>query len=376
MKKENSNTSSHCNELPEEEKKQHGMVFLTDGTDEERESLKEIYKNISNIENQEKNEYVKKIIKTFIIKPLRKNKRVFLALLQGGISVSIMNDFLEDESLLDTITDAANEGLILGLFGDDAYLIDANDDKKKTIKIINCSDQKSNSNDDQKSNATGLCNPIFQFIKNTNNKQNSDEQKIERIQVYAHPYKAITRYLRRKFYSHDNSTLHLYPLNDNFLSCISAEQTECVENTCKIVNYFTEQYKNFTEQHKNEKHKNEKMNVILEGKSKGCDFITKMVGSTHGRGYTRIKNANIDLHIDSSHLFQDPQKLVERLRRADKSNTFNTINVKNSASNWLHPECKTGSLIGWLQHYKQTFNNNVEINDLRILGSNQQNTLY
>lgn len=103
MKKENSNTSSHCNELPEEEKKQLGMVFLTDGTDEEMELLKEIYKNINSTRNQEKDKYVENIIKT-----LRKNKRVFLALLQGGIPVSIMDDFLQDESLLDTITDAAN----------------------------------------------------------------------------------------------------------------------------------------------------------------------------------------------------------------------------------------------------------------------------
>lgn len=84
-------------------KKQLGMVFLTDGTDEERELLKEIYKNINSTRNQEKDKYVENIIKT-----LRKNKRVFLALLQGGIPVSIMDDFLQDESLLDTITDAAN----------------------------------------------------------------------------------------------------------------------------------------------------------------------------------------------------------------------------------------------------------------------------
>lgn len=256
----------------------------------------------------------------------------------------------------------------MGLLDNKAYLIDANDNEKKTInQIINCNDKKSNSNDDKNSNATGLCNPIFQSNENTNNKQNSDEQKIERIQVYAHPYKAITRYLQRKFYSYDNSTLHLYPLNDNFLSCISAKQTECVENTCKIVNYFTEQPQ------KN----NEKMNVILEGKSKGCDFITKMVGSAHGRGYTRIKNTAIDLFIDAPHIFQDEEKIVKRLINGVKNNnTIKNISIYNSMRKCIHPTCKTNNLIGRLEYYKKASNalNNVTIVDLRSTSSKQQHT--
>lgn len=161
--------------------------------------------------------------------------------------------------------------------------------------------------------------------------------------------------------------LYLYPLNDKFLSFISSRQTEGVENTCRIINHFTKKYF---------KQNMLRMNVTLEGGSQGVDFITKMVGSTHGRGGTRIKNANITLKIDSPHLFQDEQRIVNRLiNGAGNNNTIKNIKIDNSLGKCKHPACKTNSLKSWLEYNKKALNN-VTIEDLRAPASNQQNTLY
>lgn len=121
------------------------------------------------------------------------------------------------------------------------------------------------------------------------------------------------------------------------------------------------------------------MNVTLKGASQGVDFITKMVGSTHGRGGTRIKDANITLNIDSPHLFQDEQKIVNRLingiNNKENNNTIKKISIDNSLGKCLHPACKTNSLKSWLEYNKKALNN-VTIEDLRAPASNQQNTLY
>lgn len=143
-----------------------------------------------------------------------------------------------------------------------------------------------------------------------------------------------------------DNILYLYPLNDKFLSFISSRQTESVENTCKIIDYFT---------------KKDKMNVTLKGASQGVDFITKMVGSTHGKNDTRLKNANINLFIDAPHIFQDEEKIVKRLRNGvqNKKNTIEKIGIYNDMGTCKHPACKTDNLIEWLKYYQRLSSNKV-----------------
>lgn len=118
------------------------------------------------------------------------------------------------------------------------------------------------------------------------------------------------------------------------------------------------------------------MVVTLNGASQGVDFITKMVGSTHRRDQTRIKNADINLVINAPHLFQDEQVIVNRLISGDKNNnTITNISIYNDMCKCVHPTCKTDNLIEWLKYYKRNFHNNVEINDLRDMSSDEQNTL-
>ncbi|MBQ7537256.1 MAG: hypothetical protein IJT14_04020 [Rickettsiales bacterium] len=242
------------------------------------------------------------------------------------------------------LKEAADRGLIFAVTSsigcDNTFLVDPNDKYNKTLEII------------------------FEKIGDS----------VENINVCAHAWGIFDKNFHNKITrAVPFRTLSLIPFNDKFLSFISSRQTEGVENTCKVINYFTEKY---FEQHKHEQHK-QRMNVTLEGASQGVDFITKMIGSTHGRGGTRIRNANIALKVDSPHLFQDEQKIVNRLingiNNKENNNTIEIISIDNSLGKCLHPTCKTNSLKKWLEYNKKALNN-VEIEDLRTL-TNQQNTI-
>lgn len=200
---------------------------------------------------------------------------------------------------------------------------------------------------------------------------------VKNIKVCAHPMGNFDKTFRNEIdYWVPSWTLVLIPLNDKFLSFRSSRQTEGVENTCKIINHFTEKYLDKNSKKKNLDENHKKMNVTLYGASQGVDFITKMVCSTHDREDTRIKNANIELFINAPHIFQDEQKIVNRLISGDKNNnTITNISIYNDMCKCVHPTCKTDNLIEWLKYYKRNSNNKVKIKDLRNLGSDQQNTL-
>ena len=284
-----------------------------------------------------------------IAKFISNHYRTFVARLQQGVRQDLLKElFARDEKTglfkykkaHKFLKEASDRGLIFAVTSScNAFLVDPNDNCNKTLKII----------------AEKFYDGLMKNIK-----------------VFAHPMGNFDETFRDKICRSGSSrTLSLIPLNDNFLSFISSRQTEGVENTCKIINYFTEKYFD-----KNDKKK--KMNVTLEGASQGVDFITKMVGSTHGREDTRIKNANINLDINAPHIFQDEQKIVNRLTNGAKNNnnTITNISVKNDMGGWQHPEYKTDNLLNWLRHYNQKALNNVTIKDLRTPGSDQQHAFY
>ena len=282
-----------------------------------------------------------------IAKFISNHYRTFVARLQQGVQQSLLNElFARDEKTglfkykkaHKFLKEASDRGLIFAVTSScNAFLVDPNDKDNKTLKII---------------------------------AENFHDGLMKNIKVFAHPMGNFDETFRDKIYRIGSSrTLSLIPLNDNFLSFISSRQTEGVENTCKIINYFTEKY---FKQH------NQRMNVTLDGASQGVDFITKMVCSTHGREDTRIKNANINLDINAPHIFQDEQKIVNRLTNGAKNNnnTITNISVKNDMGGWQHPEYKTDNLLNWLRHYNQKALNNVTIKDLRTPGSDQQHAFY
>ena len=280
--------------------------------------------------------------------------RTFVARLQQGVPQGLLQELFARDKETGSfkykkahkfLKEAADRGLIFAVASYDTFLVDPNDENNKTLEIIAEKSGKEMWNAE-------FCNTGMDNIK-----------------VCAHAMGNFDETFRDKIYRGVSSrTLALIPLNDNFLSFISSRQTEGVENTCKIINYFTEKY---FKQH------NQRMNVTLDGASQGVDFITKMVGSTHGRGNTRIKNANINLVINAPHIFQDEQKIVNRLTNGAKNNnnTITNISIYNDMGKCVHPTCKTDNLIEWLKYYKQNLNNNVEIKDLRTLGSKQQHAV-
>ena len=264
--------------------------------------------------------------------------RTFVARLQQGVRQDLLKElFARDEKTglfkykkaHKFLKEAADRGLIFAVTSsigcDNTFLVDPNDKYNKTLEIIFEKIGDSVENINVCAHALGI------FDKNFHNK--------------------ITRAVHFR-------TLSLIPFKDNFLSFISSRQTEGVENTCKIINYFTEKY---FEQHKHEQHK-QRMDVTLEGASQGVDFITKMVGSTHGRDQTRIKNANIELNINAPHIFQDEQKIVNRLTNgAQNENTIKNIKIINDMDKCKHPIEKTISLINHLRAKKNKLNNNGKI---------------
>ena len=68
--------------------------------------------------------------------------------------------------------------------------------------------------------------------------------EIPKIHVHAHPFGSMINYMLELFKDGrkvlTSSYLHVIPLNNCFLSCISARQTKNVENCCKVVNHFTQ----------------------------------------------------------------------------------------------------------------------------------------
>ena len=338
-----------------------GYEFLLNKDEKHTKLLVELnekirkWKILDNIKNQtpEDKKNLEKQIED-IAKFISNHYRTFVARLQQGVQQSLLNElFARDEKTglfkykkaHKFLKEAADRGLIFAVASYDTFLVDPNDENNKTLEIIAEKSGKEMWNAE-------FCNTGMDNIK-----------------VCAHAMGNFDETFRDKIYRGVSSrTLALIPLNDNFLSFISSRQTEGVENTCKIINYFTEKY---FKQH------NQRMNVTLDGASQGVDFITKMVGSTHGRGNTRIKNANINLVINAPHIFQDEQKIVNRLTNGAKNNnnTITNISIYNDMGKCVHPTCKTDNLIEWLKYYKQNLNNNVEIKDLRTLGSKQQHAV-
>ena len=257
----------------------------------------------------------------------------FIAAMQNGLPVHRFGQLNHNNksALLNIIKQADKKGMILAQYNNKAYLINTKDEHNKTLSLINP----------------------------------------KKIVVTAHPYMNYNDFDNAGSQGKESNTLYLYPLNDKFLSFISSRQTEGVEDTCKIINYFTEKY---FEQHKHKQHK-QRMNVTLEGGSQGVDFITKMVGSTHGREDTRIKNAEITLNINKPHLFQDEYKIFQRLRNTDNSNNIAKINFGETTHDCLHPKCKTDNLSKCLKYHQKELNN-ATIEVLQPLGSDQQNAFY
>ena len=287
-----------------------------------------------------------------IAKFISNHYRTFVARLQQGVRQGLLIGLFDCDKKTGLfkykkahkfLKEAADRGLIFAIADsskyDNTFLVDPNDTRNKTLKII-----------------------VEKF----------GDECVKNINVRAHAFGIFDgNFYSKIIYWIDGNTLALIPFNDKFLSFISSRQTEGVENTCKIINYFTEKYFD-----KNDKKK--KMNVTLEGASQGVDFITKMVGSTHGREDTRIKNANITLKIDSPHLFQDEKKIVNRLINGveNNNNTITNISIKNDMGKCIHPKCKKDKLKAWLNYYKQKRLLKVnEIVDLTDAGPNQQHTL-
>ncbi len=234
--------------------------------------------------------------------------KTFIAAMQNGLPAHRFNQLKETNinALLNIIKQADEKGMILAKYNGQAYLINTKDKNKKTLNLINP----------------------------------------KKIVVTAHPYRNYDEF-RYAASQENDDILHLYPLNDKCLSFISSRQTEGVENTCKIINHFTENHLN--------KYK-KKMNVTLKGESQGVDFITKMVGSTHGKK-NRIKNANINLDINAPHIFQDGEKIVKRLTNGvENNNTITNIHINNDLEKCLHPIEKTISLINHLRAKRNELN--------------------
>ena len=263
-----------------------------------------------------------------IAKFISNHYRTFVARLQQGVRQCLLCKlFARDEKTglfkykkaHKFLKEAADRGLIFaitGSSGDNTYLVDPNDEDNKTLKII------------------------------------SNRGEVKKIDVCAHPYKLFSMTFQDESgYEVPCDTIALIPFNDNFLSFKSSRQTAGVENTCKIVNHFTD------------RDNNKPMNITLRGASQGVDFITKMVGSTHGRTGTRIKNAEINLEINAPHTFQDEEKIVKRLINGNRDNktTIKNINIANNMRKCLHPKYKTDNLIKWLKYYKQLNNNEVTL---------------
>ena len=131
-----------------------------------------------------------------------------------------------------------------------------------------------------------------------------------------------------------------------------------MENACSVVNYFT----NFNAVKNNGD--NKKTKVVLKGASQGVDFITKMVGSTHGKD-TRIKNADISLEINAPHFFQNAKKIVKRLINGvsdkENNNTIKNIKIINDMDKCKHPIKKTISLINNLRAKEKELSQNGKI---------------
>ena len=309
-------------EIKKEEPDYTGQEFLLKNDKKHLDLLAELNEKIKLYDDNTEVEY-----KEDLIKFINDHYKTFIARLQAGLPFLTLRGLLMEwgsyssyyihcpvlHDHLKFIDEAKNRGLIFAICCNDEgtemmYIIDPKKEWKKTIESI----------------------------KKVNN-------NVKNIKVIA-PGKNMVEDALEKLMngSYDGNDLTLLPINEVCFSCISSRQTKAVENCCKVINCFTKKEAG-----------EEKLKVELEGTSQGVDFITKMVGSTHGRKQTRIKNADINLHIVSPHLFQDPQKIVERLKRTDESNTFNTIDVENSESNWLHPECKENDLKKWLNYYKQ-----------------------
>ena len=282
-----------------------------------------------------------------IAKFISNHYRTFVARLQQGVRQGLLDElFACDEKTglfkykkaHKFLKEAADRGLIFAVTSsikyDNTFLVDPNDKYNKTLERI--------------------VKKIGDSVKNIN--------------VCAHAWGIFDKNFHKKIIDAvPYKTLALIPFNDKFLSFISSRQTEGVENTCKIINYFTKKYFDTYK---------EKMNITLDGASQGVDFITKMVCSTHGREDTRIKNANINLVINAPHIFQDEQKIVNRLTNGAKNNnTIKKISIYNDMGKCVHPTCKTNNLLDKLERNKQKLGNNVTIHDLRDTRPNQQHTL-
>lgn len=215
-----------------------------------------------------------------LIKFINDHYKTFIARLQAGLPFRMLRGLLMEWGLysssyipcsvlhdpLKFIDEAKNRGLIFAICCNNEgtemmYIIDPKKEWKKTIESI----------------------------KKVNN-------NVKNIKVIA-PGKNMVEDALEKMLMGGNSEndLTLLPINEVCFSCISYRQTKAVENCCKVINSFTEEKTN------------KKMDVTLEGESQGVDFITKMVGSTHGKT-NRIKNANIELNIKAPHRWQDEKK--------------------------------------------------------------------
>ena len=334
-----------------------GYEFLLNKDEKHKKLLAELNEKIRTWEmlhdelNQTDEEKQIKDIAKFI----SNHYRTFVARLQQGVRQELLKELFARDKKTGLfkykkahkfLKEAADRGLIFAVAGPgDTFLVDPNDNRNKTLEII------------AKKFGFGC---------------------VEKIKVCAHPMGNFDKTFRNEIdYVAFSGTLVLIPLNDKFLSFISSKQTEGVENTCKIINYFIE------------KSNNRQIDVTLEGASQGVDFITKMVGSTHDRGHTRIKKANIDLTINATHLLQDAQKIVNRLINGDQNeNMIKKISIYNDMEGWKHPKCKTDNLIEWLKYYWQRYNNTVDlkyywqdsngetkVTDLTDARSGHQNTL-
>ena len=71
------------------------------------------------------------------------------------------------------------------------------------------------------------------------------------------------------------------------------------------------------------------------------------------------------------------KKIVKRLRNGveNKNNTITKICINKAMGEWIHPTYKTDNLFRELDNNKQNFNNNITIECLQTLSSDQQNAL-
>lgn len=288
-----------------------------------------------------------------LIKFINDHYKTFIARLQAGLPFRMLRGLLMEwgsysssyipcyvlHDPLKFIDEAKNRGLI--------FAICYNKEGTEMMYII----------DPKKEFDQKKCKSTIERIKRYND--------VKKIKVIA-PGKNMVEDALEKMLMGGNSEndLTLLPINEVCFSCISSRQTKAVENCCKVINSFTEEKTN------------KKMDVTLEGESQGVDFITKMVGSTHGKT-NRIKNANIELNIKAPHRWQDEKKIVKRLRNGveNKNNTITKICINKAMGEWLHPICKADNLSKCLKYHQKELNNaTIEVS--QPLGSGQQNAFY